>query len=139
MINFNPIRSSIEFQPGVCHPHVRISRISALSYILSLSLSPTKVTTILSNGAISISRCTKHEQRSHIHVVRSRKRTESPIRLPGLKGDRFPGGCDRDDVRFGLPSPPGKSHAWSKGLTIPELDFNTLYFMSFFFSIYILI
>lgn len=43
-------------------------------------------------------------------------------------------GRDRVDARFG---PPPENRAWSKGLTIPELDFNTLYFMSSFFFFYI--
>lgn len=67
MINFNPIRASIgsfsqTFVTLTCVFHVRVSAL-----ILSLSLS--HKSNLLSNGAISISRCTKHEQISYIHAI----------------------------------------------------------------------
>jgi len=125
MINFNPIRSSIQaFVTLTCVFY-------AFPLSFSLSLSPTKVTTTLSKEAISIPRCTKHEQRSHIYVVRSR---EQNLRLPGLKRESISGGATESTRVSALPR---KNHAWSKGLTIPELDFNTLYFMSSFFFLYI--
>lgn len=132
MINFNPIHSSIEFSPGVYHPHVHILRIS----VFILSLSSTKVTTILSNGAISISRCTKHEQRSHIHVVRSRERTKVFIRLPGVsKGNRFPGARQSWRAFRALPQ---KNDAWSKRVNNSRTRFQYFIFhVQFFFFLYI--
>jgi len=103
---------------------------------LSLSLSPTKITTIPSNGAISISRCT-NMSRDRISTLSDCVK-EQKFLLDYLvqRGIDFRG-CDRVDAF--RPSP-GKSRLVER-LTIPELDFNTLYFMSsfFFFYIYILI
>lgn len=108
----------------------------AFPHSFSPSLSLTKVTTILSNGAISISRCTKHEQRSHIHVVRPCERTKVSIRLPGSKGDRYPGA--RQSRRAFRPSP-GKSRLIERVNNSRTRFQYFIFHVQFFFSIYILI
>lgn len=101
---------------------------------LPLSLSPTKVTTTLSNGAISIPRCTKHEQRSHIHVVRSRERTKS-TRLPGLKRGSISGGAT-DSTRVS-DLPPEKSRLVERvNNSRTRFQYFIFHVQFFFFYIY---